>query len=311
MNRRGLLRSGMALAAAGMATPGLAIAGEQPKASAGKSRCHTGRKARQYDIGLVTYNLAPDWDLDTLITRCNELGIRAVEFRSTHAHNVEPELSKQQRRDVKQKCEDGNILIWGLGTACQYHEADPVKVKQNIERTKEFIGLAEDLGAKQIKVRPNGLPEDVPVEKTLEQIGKSLHTVGQAAADAGVQICCEMHGWGTWQPPNMHKIMTIADHPNVGVTWNSNPVDVKDGSIEWSFEMMRPWIFNVHITELINDYPWRQLFTLLIEAGYDKYTMIEILGLDSNHPKDTMRFAKYYIKLWDQLSRPIEMKSEQ
>jgi len=52
----------------------------------------------------------------------------------------------------------------------------------------EWVRLARDIGARGVKVRPNGLPEGVPVERTLEQIGRALAECGAVAADNGVQI---------------------------------------------------------------------------------------------------------------------------
>jgi sugar phosphate isomerase/epimerase len=256
-------------------------------------------------LGLVTYNLARDWDLDTIIARCKEVGIEAVEFRSTHKHGVEPALSKDQRKDVKKRCADGGLIIWGLGTACCFHSPDQSEVAKNVEESKRFIELAHDLGAKGVKVRPNGLPKEVSEAKTLEQIGRSLHTVGEAARGAGVEIWCEMHGGGTAHPPRMRKIMDVADHPSVGVTWNSNHgIDDVDGHFEEYFAMMRPDIYAVHINELINGYPYRDLFRLLNETGYDRYTMIEAQGIKGSDIDGTVRFMKFYKALWEAWSVP-------
>ena len=254
---------------------------------------------RRMRLGLVTYNLARDWDLKTIIEKCNTVGIEAVEFRSTHKHGVEPTLSKNQRQEVKKQCADGGLVIWGLGSACEYHAPDPAVVAKNIELTRQFIDLARDLGAKGVKVRPNRLPEDVSEDKTLEQIGRSLRTVGEAAASAGVEIWCEMHGRGTAHPPRMRKIMDIADHPCVGVTWNSNRgIDDKNGSVKESFALMQPKIYSVHINELVNGYPYRELFTLLNQTGYDRYTMIEA----SPPTPDPIRVLRYYRALWETMA---------
>jgi len=259
---------------------------------------------RLMKLGLVTYNLACEWDLQTIIDRCGEVGLAAVEFRSTHKHGVEPTLSKAQRQEVKKRCADGGLVIWGVGSACEYHSPDPAVVSRNIEETKRFVDLARDLGARGVKVRPNQLPKGVAEAKTLEQIGRSLRIVGEAAAPMGVEIWCEMHGRDTAQPSRMRKIMDIADHPNVGVTWNSNRgIDDQDGSVKDSFELMRSKIYSVHINELVNGYPYRELFTLLNEAGYDRYTMIEAQALKSGNLADTVRFMKFYKALWEELSR--------
>src|SRR5947209_5720674 len=82
----------------------------------------------------------------------------------------------------------------GCGTVCEFHSPDATVVKKNIETCKRFVQLASDIGGRGVKVRPNGLPRDVPVERTLEQIGKALIPCGQAAAAAGVEIWVEVHG---------------------------------------------------------------------------------------------------------------------
>lgn len=300
MSRRGFLKTSAvtAVAAGSLSTsPGRAADRPIPADILPASR------QRKYELGLVTYNLAAGWDVPTLIERCRQVGLAAVELRTTHKHGVEPTLGKPERVEVRKRFADSPVRLWALGTACEYHSPDPAVVSRNIEETKAFIELAADVGAATIKVRPNGLPQEVSEDKTLEQIGRSLRTVGAAAASAGVEICCEMHGRATAEPARMRRIMEIADHPAVGVTWNSNSADVKNETIRHSFDMMSKWILNVHINELINSYPWRELFTLLRDINYDRYTMIEIQGLQTKDPNDILRFMGFYKALWEELSR--------
>lgn len=299
LNRRTFLGSSLAFAG-GLAT-GAGAAQREAENAAGEQAGGRGRKRMK--LGLVTYNLAADWDLDTLIRRCGEIGLSAVEFRTTHKHGVEPSLSKEQRKDVRKKLEDSGLSAWSLGSVCEYHSADPAVLAKNMEDSRRFVELAADLGAKGVKVRPNGLPKEVSEDKTLEQIGKSLHTVGEMAAAAGVEIWCEMHGGGTSEPSRMRKIMDIASHPKVGVTWNSNGVDVKNGSVKESFELMKSKIYCVHINELVGGYPYRELFSLLNASGYDRHALIECQALKSGNQDDTVRFLKFYRALWEEWSR--------
>ena len=97
----------------------------------------------------------------------------------------------------------------------------------------------------------------------------------------------------------MRTIMDYCRHPSVGVTWNSNPADVRDGSIEESFKLLAPDIRCVHINELWKPYPYRELFANLRRIGYQRFTMAEIPG-----SKEPDRLMRYYRKLWDELSRP-------
>src|SRR4029453_15472537 len=110
MRRRDFL-SGLALA------PGLAAA-RLPQTAAAPPVPH-GMK-----LGTVTYNIAKDWDIPTIIKNLTESRLEGVALRQTHAHKVELSLTANDRRDVRKRFEDGGIEIAGLGTTCEYQAAD-------------------------------------------------------------------------------------------------------------------------------------------------------------------------------------------
>ena len=145
-------------------------------------------------LGLVTYEMAAQWDVDTIIANCREAGFEGVELRTTHAHGVEASLGTAERREVRQKFEDGGVRAYALGTAFEFHSPDPAEVRQNIEGTKACLQLAAELGMEGVKVRPNGIPADVPEEQTIGQIGASVREVAEAGADLGVYVWLEVHG---------------------------------------------------------------------------------------------------------------------
>ncbi|HKB03289.1 MAG TPA: TIM barrel protein [Gemmataceae bacterium] len=264
------------------------------------------RKLPPFKLGLVTYNTAAQWDLPTLLKVCKAVGIAGVECRTTHKHGVEPTLTGDQRAEVKKRFADSGVAFWGCGSVCEFHSPDSAVVKKNIETCHEFVKLVHDIGGTMVKVRPNGLPKGVAVEKTLEQIGKALIECGKAAADHGVEICVEVHGAGTQDPPNMKAIMEHCGHKSVGLTWNSNATDVKDGSVKWSFDLLKPWLRSCHINDLYKDlsgsYPYRELFALMREHGYDRYTLIEV-GRTPPDAATGEEFLRYYKALWTELAR--------
>lgn len=249
-------------------------------------------------LGLVTYNLARDWDVGTIIKNCEETGFEGVELRTTHAHKVEVDLSAAQRKKVKKQFADSSMELVGLGSAFEYDAVDPAEVRRHVEGTKEYVKLAADLGAPGVKVRPNKVHDDegVPREQTFEQIGLALRECGAFASDLGVQIRLEVHGRVTCEPPHIRRIMDYADHDNVFVCWNSNMQDMVDGSIDANFALLAERIRLVHITELWNGYPWRRLFALLKASGYQGFTLAEIP--ESPEP---LRLMRYYRALWKEL----------
>jgi sugar phosphate isomerase/epimerase len=255
-------------------------------------------------LGAVTYNVLRDWDLETVITKLEEAGFEAVELRTTHKHGVEPSLSAGERTRVRQRFERSKVRLLSYGTTCEFHSPDPEERKRNVETGKEFVDLAHDTGALGIKVRPNGIPKEVPLETTISNIAAGLRELGDYGAGKGVEIWMEVHGRDSNQPKICAAIMKAAKHDYAGLCWNSNlnPGEVVDGSVKSSFGLLKPWIKNVHINELTNEYPWRELFSLLRQAGYQRYTLMEV-----GESKEPERFLRWYRALWRELNRPCEV----
>jgi sugar phosphate isomerase/epimerase len=299
-------------AAGGVAAAGVAL----PTAAAAPAPTNT-KAPLKFRLGIVTYNIAANWDVPTILKVCKNVGLSPVELRTTHKHDVELSLSKEKRKEVRQRFADAGIEIWGCGTTCEFHSPNSAEVQRNIELCKRFIELAADIGGKGVKVRPNGLPKNVPIEKTLEQIGKSLIPCGKAAADAGVEIWVEVHGgtqhppdkdgkrYGSAHPPYVKKMMEHCGHPKVGLTWNSNPGDVRNKSVAEYFNLLRKWIRSCHINELYKDsrgvYPYRELFRLMRETGYDRVTLVEV-GRGMPDAASGEELLRYYKALWTELT---------
>lgn len=255
-------------------------------------------------LGLVTYNLARDWDLETLIRVCETVGLEGVELRTTHKHGVEPSLSPQEREKVRKRFEQTQVKLVGLGTVCEFHSPAPTELKRNIEDAKRFVTLAHDIGAIGVKVRPNDLPQSVPKEKTIQQIGESLREIGNFAQEHGVEVWLEVHGRGTSNLEVIKAIMQVANHPQVGVCWNSNREDVVEGSVKPTFLLVQNWIRHVHINDLWrDDYPWRELFALLRQANYERFTMSE-LHYSMSTVEDAVKLLRYYRALWREWVSP-------
>ncbi len=272
-----------------------------PAMAVGQQPAATEAPAAKFKLGIVTYNIAASWDVPTIIRVLKATGLYCVELRTTHKHGVEPSLSAERRKGVRQQFADSGVVLLSLGTACEFQAPNVSVVEKNIETCKQFLQLAADLGCKGIKVRPNGLPKDVPVEKTLEQIGKALIPCGKAAGDLNLEIWVEVHGSGTAHPPHMKTIMEHCGLANVGVTWNSNGSDIVNGSITPYFNLLRPWIKECHINEIYGSYPYRELFTRFRETGYDRVTLVEIP--QSLEPKEGELLLRYYKALWTELCR--------
>jgi sugar phosphate isomerase/epimerase len=285
-SRRSFLkRAGLVACASGVLGQATGITTTAAEGPAPKSRMR---------LGTVTYQLAQDWDVDTIIKNCTAGGFEGVELRTTHKHGVEISLSKEQRKEVRDKFKNSKVELMGLGGIYDYHTPDQAKLRKDIEETKEYIVLAQDVGASGIKVRPNAFPANVPKEKTLEQIGKSLRELGGFAKDHGQVIRLEVHGSGTNLVPHIKTIMDVADHPNVGVCWNSNQSDLEGEGFDHNFDLVKNKIMSVHMRDIcLAEYPWRKLLTRLNEINFTGFCLAEI-----GPSTDPVRVMKYFRALW-------------
>lgn len=247
-------------------------------------------------FGLVTYLWGQHWDLPTLIAHCEKTKVLGVELRTTHKHGVERELTAAARAEVKKRFEDSPVVHVGIGSNESFDHPIEIKLKQAIEATKEFIKLSHDTGGSGVKVKPNNLHPNIPHEQTIAQIGKALNELGAFGADYGQEIRLEVHG--KCSPlPIIKQIMDVADHPNVGVCWNSNDVDLEGEGLVHNFNLVKDRFgATAHVRELnIGPYPYQELMNLFVEMDYDGWILLEA----RTDPKDPIAALNEQREVWE------------
>lgn len=259
-------------------------------------------------LGLLTYNMAAEWDLDTILAKCRAFGLLGVEFRTDreHAHGVEIDTSTADRRVTQQKCEDAEIEIVGLSSGCQYDAPDAEELAANIERTKQHLDLCAELGGGGVKVFGNKLHTDegVPEEETVRQIGAALHECAEYASQQGVLVRFEMHG-DFQSAEQCNEIIKLANSDGMCLIYNCNPGDPVDGSIREIYSAVAPNVGHVHLHDLSDhEFPYPELVKLLRETGYGGWCTTELP--DST---DRDRVLGYYVALWDAYTRIAELEA--
>jgi sugar phosphate isomerase/epimerase len=249
-------------------------------------------------IGLVTYLWGQDWDLPTLLANCEKAKIFGVELRSKHKHGVEPSLSDSARKEVRKLFADSPVTFVGPGSNQCFDKPDPGKLADSIEAAKGFVKLSHDCGGSGIKVKPNDFHPGVPHEKTIEQIGKSLNTLGRYAADYGQKIRLEVHG-SCAELPTIKQIMDIATEKNVSACWNCNDEDLRGKGLEYNFNSVKDRIGDTaHIRELnVGKYPYRELMELFVKMDYAGWILLEC----RTKPKDPIAAMIEQREIWEKM----------
>lgn len=256
-------------------------------------------KKANMKLGLVTYLWGQDWDLPTLIANCEKTGLLGVELRTQHAHGVETSLSSAERKEVKNRFNDSPVTCVGYGSNFEYHQVDQAAVKKNIKETIEYLKLCKDIGASGIKVKPNGIPTEVPKEKTIAQIAASLNEVGKVASDLGQVVRVEVHGKESQKIPNMKAIFEQVNEKSVKVCWNCNDQDLLPPGLEENFNSVKKWFGDtVHIRELnVGEYPYQQLMDLFVKNKYEGWILLEA----RTKPEDRIAAMKEQLTVFNKM----------
>jgi sugar phosphate isomerase/epimerase len=263
----------------------------------------------QMQFGLVTYLWGADLGLKDLLQACSTGGLHGLELRTTHAHGVERNLSKQQRLEVRAQIQDTAIRWLGIGSDERFDQTGPVPYGRAIEASMQFIKLSHDVGGTGVKVKPDSFHKGVDQEQTIEQIGIALNTLGRYAAELGQEVRLEVHG-GCAELPTIAAIMQVADHKNVAVCWNCNDQDLQGKGLAHNFKLVRPRFGqSLHCRAFDRHrYPYPELFKLLLATDYTGWVLLEARG---RLPKDRAAAFAAQRNLFEQYLGRIAGTSEQ
>ena len=247
----------------------------------------------------MTYGVLKNLSRTDLLQMLKDHGFEGVEFRTDakQGHGVGASIGEAERKQVVADCAAFGIKIISVATGNRYHDPDPAELQRNIEETKVRMDLAADLGAPRVRVFGNNFPKEVPREKTISQVAEALQGLCAYGAEKGVRPCMELHGEFDWQAGK--AVAEQVTHENFGLIWNSVASDVVDGSVKTALDAVWPWLNHIHMHDLAGQgYPYRELFRLLCEKGYDGYMSAEAERRPDKPPGDLWMFVAYYSDLF-------------
>ena len=251
-------------------------------------------------FGFTTYQWGQAWDIPTLIANCARAGALGVELRTSmkYGHGVELDIAPQTRREVKKRFEDSPVKLLGIACGERFDSPDPAKLEAAIEAAKGYLKLSHDVGSRGVRVFPNDFHKDVPQEKTVEQIARSLNVVGQHAGDLGQMVRVENHGTAG-RLATLRRILDQVDQPSVRVMLNSDARDAEGGKFAENFALVKDRLADVlHMHDLEDSkFPYQLQADLLIDIGWDGWWLVE----QSSKVPDPAQALIEMRKQWDEL----------
>lgn len=233
-------------------------------------------------IGLATFTWGKDWDIPTLIANCAKAGMYGVELRTCakYAHGVETTLDARQRADVKKRFADSPVRLVSIACSERMDWPDPARLREAIEAAKAQFQLSHDVGCSVLRVFPNQFHRDVPREKTIEQIARSVNELGAFAAGLGQEVSLEAHG-PAGELPTLRAVMDQVTQPSVRIRLNCDKRDAKGEGFRANFNLVKNCLSRIiHLHDLHDpEYPYQLMVDLLVANGWEGCALMERDGM--------------------------------
>lgn len=234
---------------------------------------------------LNTYQVAQEWDVETLCRMARETGHEGVEFLQDYkqAHGLEADAGAEHRRRVRQALAAHGLTCASLTSCMRFDMADDAERARAVDQVRRVIDYAPEMDCTHVRVLGDRVPDD-PGERSavIGRVAQSLRTLGEYAAGAGITVSMEVHG-GFTDPDASRAAMEAVGLPNVGLVFNSQwRVGAAKGwalpegapSIRPIYDHIGRWFTSVHTHELERPNEtgyYGELFGLLRAAGWNGF----------------------------------------
>jgi sugar phosphate isomerase/epimerase len=152
--------------------------------------CICGTFNRSFDAGAM--------DQVRFLTRCaTDLLVQGVELQDIHFPQTRPAYLQMLRRTAR----DLNLTIIGIGVHNDFGRADPTIRQSEVVKVKQWVEVAEQLGAPLVRVFA-GYPEGDPAQSGARwpAMIDALREVAAFAGHAGVRLGLENHNHAAFTP---------------------------------------------------------------------------------------------------------------
>lgn len=149
---------------------------------------------------------------------------------------------------------------------------DPEERAQHKEQMLRYIGIANTLGAKTIRIDFGGSEDKPMTEEALEYLANTYREYCGICYDLGMKIGPENH-WG-WDKSveNLRKVKEAVDHPAYGHLFHLT--GFREGEVEEGTELAVSYAMHTHIPA--NSIPEaKKLIRKLYESGYQGTYSVE------------------------------------
>lgn len=190
-----------------------------------------------------------DKNIDGQIKALLENDIRLLEIRGVDGENIS-EISLQKAKEVREKLDDGGIVVWSVGSPF-----GKIKITDDFEKHfdsfKYGIEKAHILGAKNIRMFSFFVPKE-EADACFDKVMERLEKFRIAAKDSGVLLCHENEK-GIFGDTADRCRLIHDTLPEIKAVFDpANFVQCGENT-KLAFEKLSPYVKYMHIKDALTD----------------------------------------------------------
>lgn len=270
----------------------------------------------QYSVSIYSfgkYKNENSLGLEGVIRKTKEMGFDGIDFTGYSPDTPDVEKTALRAREL---CAELGLKINNVCFAADFLTGSGGNLKDEIERVKKCVDMAEKFGVKLMRHDPSyGYPSSVKIGRSfdyvLPRLAEGCREVTKYAEQKGIETCVENHGQFSQDAQRVEKLINAVDNPNFGVLIDIGNFMCADQNPAEAVGLLAPYAKYAHakdfyfkpgnldnpgegwFTTRAGNYlkgaiighgvvPVRQCINILKKTGYDRGFSIEFEGMEDN-----------------------------
>ena len=197
--------------------------------------------------------VAPNYQLEDILALGREFLYEGFEpvFEQDHAHELDLSLSEEAVSETRKQFEDMGLPICCLATPLAFAGLDEAARTAGVERLKQYVALADRIGARFIRVFGGQLPGGV---EPMAAVNWTCDALAEAVEEAekypsGITICLETQG-DFANTTLAREIIRQIYSERIGIVWNLAQPIRRLETLEQAFDNISDRVRHVHIVDM-------------------------------------------------------------
>jgi sugar phosphate isomerase/epimerase len=163
----------------------------------------------------------PGWTIEEAVSAAEKYGYAAIEWRLADGAIIEPGVSAEVRRRLREVPAAHGIEVACLDSSCQAVQAEPKERAATIEAGQRMLDVAAEIGAPFLRVFGGALPANTTRASLLGSTAEVLYTLGSYGAERDVTVVLETHDAWT-NSEDIQALLQAVTLPTFKVLWDTH-----------------------------------------------------------------------------------------